>query len=1009
MSVAESVNKRSPLKMQPNASFIIDEINDGDQEHLTPHALHNKRFTQKYLKSVFPSGFGVQNVRIGGDLQKDKHLIQNKKLMPKVRRSPSVSIMSQGTPAVGYFDERSVLSLATEVTAQTARSVLTAPAVPSIMDMNKSLATNVTTNKSVHTNLKLADSRTVKAPQHIKGTTGTKAPAASFTDAFKGAGYPNFNMGSMDDSLLEEDRDGHTDKNAPDDYADVAGPYFTDLAQQELPQPIVSIKAPGSPDSPGQGRPDTTAALLKEVVVQMHGLAVPLTDDDVSFSLTSLASSHTRGSGREPPVTNRDLTTRPQILRQKPTGIDLLKDYMIRARIPNIRTHNSAMSMPALLPALHSSVRLATGTGGHENSSPVHGVPPRGAFGLFTPSASHVEAASHARAAQGGWELGAAIAGAAASRAGYGPVVQLPATHNEGSVSPPPHTPTGLTTNKHNASGYLISYDQWIDDATRHSPISALKTPVSASGDIVIKTNSSMEGGMRVEVKRSSHASKRPASADEEHAIGLSYQTYPDSIHVYMYSFQQVMCAHSVTDMRPQYEFEMSRDMTLDQLSQTVVNKAAQMNASEIRFDEKIVAPVIFVYSGKVWRALEKPLEWSKCKLQSVSFLEKRRPLRLMYSMHLNEDLDEAFLYENKTTLAELRDFEPLGYEAPESSAGFGLRQIQVDGSPAASRIRKRDESPTSTKERAHTAPSGSRNFVHDGSPFDRSDVASVRNSRPQSPTVSRSSNRAVAQVTSAGGSAVSRVPKARPVSPDHAKTKFQLSKTNHKPGVFTPSPLGAGENGPRKLLTTEELNDMTGMLLGEPVVPPPALRTSQFPPPTKADAEKLRSLEATRENNNAEYGFNPDNDDGSVHSMTSFRTSGSQRDPTRTTTLTLVDMKLMSKYGSPPKPTFGHKQRSRAQSPDDSRFGGKRASTMQFTLPRKTMPTQKSKSLATLLLTHTPSNNGLDSPSSSSTVMSLNKVRDIQVTKNILANMSADKQNRLCNELEGRLLLTKW
>ena len=1003
MSVADSVNGRSPLKMQPNASFIIDEVDDADLDPVTPHALHNKRFTQKYLKSVFPSGFGVQNVRIGRDLHKDKHLIQTKQQKKLTRKSHASSLLSQGSPGV-FHDERSVLSLATEVSQQTAGSVLTAPVIPSIMEMNKSLATNVETNKSLHANVKLTDTHTVRAPQQIKGTTGTKAPQSSFTDAFKGTKFLDLDNASMDDSLLEDEKDMHTDKGARDDYADVAGPYFTEMAQRPVSQPRVAAgTAPTSP--PGQGRPDTTASLLKEVVVQLQDLAMPMTDD-MSFSLTSLASTHTRvsGSGRSPPQSNKELVTRSQVLSQKPSGIDRLRDYISRARIPDIRSNNSTMNTPALLPSLGSSVRMATGTGGHDNNQPVHGVPPKAALGLFTPSASYVRTASQLHAANVGsgcWEMGAAVAGAAATRAGYGPVIQLPAASSEDSISSP-RSPTGLTANKHNASGFLLSYDQWVD--------SGGGSPHAPKQEAVL-LNSATEGGMRVEVKRSRQAPRTTGAADVEHAGGLGYQTYPTSIHVYMYSFQSVMRASAVSDMKPQYDFEMSREMSLDQLRQTVMSKAAQLNASELRHDEqKATAPVVFAYSGKGWKALERPLEWSKCKLQAISFLEKRRPLRLMYSIHPNEDLDEAFLYENRTTLAELRDFEHLGYEAPQSSAGFGLRQIQADGSPAASR--QRGSSPESTQPRAATAPlsGGVRNFVHDGTPFDRTGSPSVR-TRPQSPTVSRSSSRAMNQVTSAGGSAVSPKSKARPASSDFAKTKYQLAKTLPVAplhSAYTP-PVERGD-GPYKVMSTEELNNMTGMLLGETSVPPPSLHQSHFPPPSKAESEKQRKMEPSGEADYDTVCAAKDDDDASVYSSASMKAAGSQRDQTRTNTMTLVDMKLMSKYGSPPKPSFGQKKSSpnRAGSPEDYRFGGKK--TKKFIIPKQNPPMQKSKSLATLLLTHTPSQ-GLDAGGStaSSNTMSMSQLRDIQVTKNILANMSMDKQNRLCNELEGRLLLTKW
>ncbi len=975
MSVASTQSKgRSPLKMQPNASFIMDEITDADAEHVTPHALHNKRFTKKYLKNVFPGGFGVQNVRTGRDLKGDKLMITNKKhgnyeksISPNISllsNANSVLFMSTDDPSIGSVGTTTPRSITTTGT------VLTAPIIPNIMELNRSLASNVAGNKSLGLKVKLADTQNVQRPKQVKGTTGTKAPEMSFTDAFKGANYFSFDQ-HMNDSLVEDGTRGNNDKGAPDDFADVAGPYFTEIAQIPV-APTVHI-----PTSPDQGRPDTTSAMLKGVV-DMSG--IKHTVDDVSLTY-SLASSVT--SGHAPPQQNKELTARTQLIQVKPKGDEVMREYIHRARQADVRNRIPTMQMPALLPALPSSVRMITGTGGPISNQVIHGIPSKGQ-GMFTNAAEAlIKTALQNELAKESWNMGAAVAGAAAMRAGYDAVIQIPTavtTENSIFLAESPKLADKSLTSKLNSAGNLMTYDEWISG---HE-----KSQHKAKADVIVNSNTSASSEMRVEVKRT----KQVHVPEQNNSGGLGYQTFPSSIHVLMYSFQQVLGASSAAFMNPQYEFEMSRDTTLEQLIQIVTSKAAQLNASEIRFDndKKPAAPVLFAYMGSgpgrhSWKALEKPLEWSNFKLQAISFLEKRRPLRLMYSMHPNDELDEVYLYENRTTLTELRDFEQLGYEAPQLSAGFGLRQIQADGSPAASR------------QRASTAPSPMRPFDSQMSMSlaDQSDnTKSVYVPRPQSPTVSRSSNKAVAAVSGSTGSGVSPQRKARPASSDHSKTRYPLTRT-------TTTTTRQIETEVPKVLTTEEINEMTGNLLGETFVPPPTLTSFEFPPKKGTSTPQKQDVSPVEHMNKV----NTDEDVASIHSLHTTKSNTSKKNPT-TNTLTMVDIGLMAKYGSPPKPSFGQKVSNRAQSPQD--LSRKKKQIRTFPSPKNSPTMHKSKSLATLLLTHTP-NQGLDAKSAHSDVMSASYVRDVQVTKKILGNMGIDKQNKICAELEGRLMLTKW
>jgi hypothetical protein len=445
--------------------------------------------------------------------------------------------------------------------------------------------------------------------------------------------------------------------------------------------------------------------------------------------------------------------------------------------------------------------------------------------------------------------------------------------------------------------------------------------------------------------------------------------------------------------------------------------------------------------------------------------------------MHLNEELDEMFLYENSPTLAELRDFEALGYIAPEASAGYGLRQTQNDGvhsSPAASRQRARS-APQSAGEvggellpgspisvpvsRVGTPAAGARLEP----PLDALDTPAVsipvyvRDPPMPSPVKSRSSNRAVAAVTGASGSGVSVECKARPASPDYKNTKFQLN-SRKAPPTFSPHSnsnntsshaaalSNSASRSPSRGISDAVLNDMAGGLMGQDFVPPPVLSAHDYPP-QKQEASGMGRKHQSLGNLSHAPGCG-DADDASVNSLESFGSllSGQRGDGnTNTNTLNLntVDMQLMSKYGSPPKPSFGSKLNSRAQSPTNSvapvQRGSRRAKNgreavgsgsssatgghrNKHSSPQRSgsPPILPSSSLATLLVSDPPmqmntalkesgSLASLASFASHNTDMSLNKVRPGQTSKLIQANFTADKQNRIAFELQNRLMLTKW
>jgi hypothetical protein len=190
------------------------------------------------------------------------------------------------------------------------------------------------------------------------------------------------------------------------------------------------------------------------------------------------------------------------------------------------------------------------------------------------------------------------------------------------------------------------------------------------------------------------------------------------------------------------------------------------------------------------------------------------------------------------------------------------------------------------------------------------------------------------------------------------------------------------------------ELNDLAGGLLGSPEILPPSLALFDYPPP----AEKLNES-AMR------------NDDSSIGSLRSIRSHHSTRrngpGVTQTTTLNTVDMHLMSKYGSPPRPSFGQK-RSEKSSPQSKKKSN--AGSPQNSARAPVM--REVKSLSNLLLNSSQKNGTMSdahSLSSEHSVMSLSQVRDEQITKTLLANMSREKQGRIAAELESRLMLTKW
>ena len=1031
MSLVSTGSSRAPLHMHPNASFVIEEVTDDeDVQQITPHALHNKRFTKKYLKSVFPSGFGVQNARIGEDLVPNQLTLLAKKRRDMANlRNPQANqasihrmLLTAESPSmvvpVGLGSPEASISLASLEEKNSLASNMTSPIVPNLSVMNTSLASHV----------KLA-SNASKTLVHVKGTTGTFAPVTSFTDAFKGKEYLKFDR-CMDDSLVDDDLmlRSRSDKGAPDDFADVAGPYFTEIQQAvvgtisanvPVVQPITTesiVRQNTAQCSPGSAeRPDTTSQMLKNVGKQVAQEKQPLfyslldVPHGMSYSMSSEGSEI-----RPPPQANKELVARSHVLWQKPSGLDKLKEYVSRARIPDVRSSANSMQVPAFLAPLPSSLRSATGIGGVPNNTEVHGVPKKAPFGLFGSVGPVVDKSV------GSWELGASIAGEAASRAGYGPAQHV----GESDLPSPANKKKLLTLDEHNASGFLLSYDQWMksgDDVLSQDPIHSATSIAK-----ITTTDTSTNNEIRVGVTRSRQGpkpiDKSVKKEESSHAGGLGYQVFPDFIHVRMYSFQSVLKTLSVDSMKVQYEFDMARDITLEQLSQLVVKKASQINVHELRFDDSDEAqPVIFAFTGvgngrQTWRPIEKALDWSNVKLNSLSFLKDPIPLHLMYSMHLNEDLDEAFLFENTTTLAELRDFEKLGYAASsDTSAGFGLRQIQGNGSPAASRTRANTAPSTSegiairipenniggdrgSSERAERSERAEQR-ASTANEYTRSLRQGVRDPRPQSPTVSRSSNKAVAasSLSSASGNIISKESKARPTSPDFAKTKFQLMKTH----PFSPNI--SRQISPENKLTSTVLNELAGGLLGVPVVAPPALHAHDFP-------RKMQRLEQSSDCDN--------DDDRSVGSMHSLHSLRSQHASKITATLNTVDMNLMSKYGSPPRPSFGHKMSTRAQSPRDNKKTPEKKGKIVFPTTCSAPKMSTTRSLATLLFNPVHSRGTSDAGSvcsgggnisGGSSVMPISQVRDIQKTKSLMASMSIDKQIRIATELENRLMLTKW
>jgi hypothetical protein len=1011
MSVASSVgSNRPPLRLQPNASFLFDEVTDEEeQDRVAPHALHNKRFTRKYLKSVFPSGFGVQSVRMGEDLlkkgisalAKQQISIAPGGITSLHQRAPIQSNMISANNS--FVDLSPEASLASLDGPRTLVSNSSAPIVPNLLELNNSLASHV----------KLAPSSS-KTLLHVRGTTGTFAPLASFTDVFKGKDYLNFDR-QINDSILEDDNpSAKGDKGAPDDFADVAGPYFTEVHQAPAPE---ATRAPASASTmrgdtgDGSDRPNTTYGLLKSVGTKVVIDTTAEKQPPPHYVPGTLEAPHgmslsisTAGSERSPPPPNKELVTRQHYLWQKPSGIDQLREYVHRARIPDLRQSAASMQIPALLPSLPQSVRSATGTGGAQNKKELHGIPTKAPFGMFGTASRASEVVNHV----GSWEMGASVASEAAARAGYGAVVDVPGVPVQmpGVTSVKP-----LTQDKHNASGFLLSYDEWMKGSEESSRAGTRKS--TRSGVVAVTTTDTAASGLRVEVKLSRHGASDTlpdVGNDVEigaaaYASGLGYQTFPKYIRVQMYSFQQVLRSSSVSSMKPQYEFDMNRELTLEQLCRLVLNKAAQINAHELRFDEQDVKQaVIFSYTGvgsskQSWRPIERQLDWDSAKLSSLSFLKDPTPLHLMYSINLKEDLDEAYLYENTPTLSELRDFEKLGYPAPENSAGFGLRQTQGDGSPAASRTRASTapstsdgtdlrKVQTSVQERVSSASSpivpGSKQFPSDIRALSPSGGNSVRAPRPASPTVSRSSSKAVAAVSGASGSGTAIMPRSRPPSPDMAKTKFPLTKTS----------LSFKRNNFSSLdgKLTSELNDLAGGLLGAPEILPPSLALFDYPPP----AEKLN--EGAR------------NDDSSVASLRSVRSKHSVHRNgntiTQSATLNTVDMNLMSKYGSPPRPSFGQKKSEKSPPHGKKKSNAISPQNAQAPLMREV------KSLSNLLLNSSHKNGGMldtQSLNSEHSVMSLSQVRDEQITKTLLANMSREKQSRIATELESRLMLTKW
>lgn len=161
MSICSDATKKTPLPLSPNASFIMEQFDDENDLIVAPHALHNKRFTKKYLKNVFPSGFGVQSIRVK-DLTNTSDILATTKSAAANSKPKQIRNNNDNTNNTIYNqqlkknmapDEESVLSQA---------SGMTSALIPNIAELNQSLATNVKYSNN-NKNLEV---------KYMKGTTG---------------------------------------------------------------------------------------------------------------------------------------------------------------------------------------------------------------------------------------------------------------------------------------------------------------------------------------------------------------------------------------------------------------------------------------------------------------------------------------------------------------------------------------------------------------------------------------------------------------------------------------------------------------------------------------------------------------------------------------------------------------------------------------------------------------------------------------------------------------------
>lgn len=363
-----STNRSPPV----NKSLILDEDEFDDDEineqQYRLYSFHNRKYTRKFLKSVFPSGFGTHRVRKGDDIQRNPY--EQKVLQEALKKR----LNKQAAQANSTHPKPSELSLAGE-----------------------SDGSHFGSTKSIQ-------------DQNIKDSKGNKL--TSFHQVFQG-GQHLMDDSTVDTFLLSEG--GDDKRRGGDDFADVAGPYFYEAGQQQqpqrvetlVPQPIMRDRQPSydsvtskefeqrmneldqdiereniSRGTSLEAQNAINGTPVEDAQAQKYAMAIDflqkasLSDEsrlsqDVSLSspLQSQRPSTTQvyanqlsysltpnltpmgADGFQPPDLGQQLTTREVILNRRPNYISQMKDLMKRSRRPGLAEHAPYLP-PAVLPAM---------------------------------------------------------------------------------------------------------------------------------------------------------------------------------------------------------------------------------------------------------------------------------------------------------------------------------------------------------------------------------------------------------------------------------------------------------------------------------------------------------------------------------------------------------------------------------------------------------------------------------------------------------------------------------